>query len=292
MRNIWLCPIIRWVQGWDWCCDQWIFFSVLVSWDALLEFGRLVWSVMDLMVVLIICGCFWRLLSESRQCWMVYLICCNVSTKQPISRFAFWKFRFSVIQSIIFSEVLIENSNGWWDINSFVLSFFGVRCWGWCWSWWKFCSSMAFLVTLLGIVSLAGLGMDQVVLFFLCNFFWGLGMLKMPETIVLWRHWFGHSLRPGKPLNSPRWCGGRHDGAEDAIFTKQYHTCLHWANNEAICLTSEKCDATILVAASHWISSNAGILQYTLKSLVACSLQTFELMPNALCEKLPQPWTL
>ena len=45
-------------------------------------------------------------------------------------------------------------------------------------------------------------------------------MFKKPETIVLWRHWFGPSLRPGKPSNSPRWCGGRHDCAEDAISHK------------------------------------------------------------------------
>ena len=33
-------------------------------------------------------------------------------------------------------------------------------------------------------------------------------------------------LLPGKPSNSPRWRGGRHDGAEGAISTKQF-TCLH-----------------------------------------------------------------
>ena len=58
--------------------------------------------------------------------------------------------------------------------------------------------------TLLGTIRLAGLGMDLMVLFFFCDFFWGLGVLKRPETIVVWRHWFGRSLRPGKPSNSPR----------------------------------------------------------------------------------------
>ena len=53
------------------------------------------------------------------------LICCNISTKQPISGSAFRKFRFGAIQFIIFSEVLIEDSNGRGDIYSFVLSFFG-----------------------------------------------------------------------------------------------------------------------------------------------------------------------
>ena len=46
------------------------------------------------------------------------------------------------------------------------------------------------------------------------------GCVEKPETIVLWRHWFVRSLRPGKPSNSPRWCGGRHDGAEGAISHK------------------------------------------------------------------------
>ena len=70
------------------------------------------------------CGYSCRLFSENHQCWMFYLICCNISAKQPISRLAFGKFRFSTIQFIIFSEVLIEDSNGWWDIDSLVLSFF------------------------------------------------------------------------------------------------------------------------------------------------------------------------
>ena len=86
-----------------------------------------------------------------------------------------------------------------------------------------------------GTVGLAGLGMDQMVLFFCCDFFWGLAMLKRSD--VLWRHWFGRSLRPGKPSNSPRWCGGRHDGAEGAISTKQ-NTCLHWAVSEANSLSA------------------------------------------------------
>ena len=46
------------------------------------------------------------------------------------------------------------------------------------------------------------------------------GSVEKPETIVLWRHWFDRSLVSGKPSNSTRWCGGRHDGAEDAIFHK------------------------------------------------------------------------
>jgi hypothetical protein len=49
---------------------------------------------------------------------------------------------------------------------------------------------------------------------FLLRVFWGLGMLKRPETIVVWRHWFGRSLRPGKPSNSPR-------GAEGATMARR-----------------------------------------------------------------------
>ncbi len=52
------------------------------------------------------------------------------------------------------------------------------------------------------------------------------GYVERSETIVVWLHWFGRSLWPGKPSNSPLWIGGRLDGAEGAISTKQY-TCLH-----------------------------------------------------------------
>jgi hypothetical protein len=31
------------------------------------------------------------------------------------------------------------------------------------------------------------------------------GYVERPETIVVWRHWFGRSLRPGKPSKSPLW---------------------------------------------------------------------------------------
>jgi hypothetical protein len=52
------------------------------------------------------------------------------------------------------------------------------------------------------------------------------GFAERPETIAVWRHWFGRSLRPGEWLNSPKWSGGCHKGAEGSISTKQY-TCLH-----------------------------------------------------------------
>ena len=70
-RDIWLCSIICRVQCWDWRWDSWMFCSIFASRDALLGFGRLVWSVMDLMVLLFFCGCFWIIFSKKRQCWLV-----------------------------------------------------------------------------------------------------------------------------------------------------------------------------------------------------------------------------
>ncbi len=66
----------------------------------------------------------------------------------------------------------------------------------------SFARAWPFWDTLLGTVGLAGLGPDLMVLFFFCDFFSGLGVMKRPETIVMLRHWFGCSLRPGKPSNS------------------------------------------------------------------------------------------
>ena len=72
-----------------------------------------------------LCGCFWWLSRRIVSVECFRLIGCKISTRQPISRFAFGKFRFGAIHFIIFSEVFIEDSNGRWDINSIVLSFFG-----------------------------------------------------------------------------------------------------------------------------------------------------------------------
>jgi hypothetical protein len=81
---------------------------------------------------------------------------------------------------------------------------------------------MAFGDTLLGTVGLAVLGTELMVLFFFCDFFSGLGVMKRPETIVVLRYWFGCSLRPGKPSNSVHAVGRRHDGAEGTISIKQH----------------------------------------------------------------------
>ena len=153
-----------------------MFCSVLASLDALPEFGRLVWSVMDLMVLLFFCGCFWKLFSEKRKCRVVLFDLLQISTKQPISRSRFRFLKVQIRRNSIhcFCEVLIEDSNG--QLICFVILW--VHGWGCCWGWWKLCSSLAIRDTLLGTVGLAGVGMDQVVLFYFCDFFWGFVMLK------------------------------------------------------------------------------------------------------------------
>lgn len=235
-RDIWLCPVISWVQGWDGCWDYWLICSGLASQDALLEFGLLVRSVMDLMVLILFCGFSWGLFSEKRQCWMVFLFLLQYQHEAASFSGCVWKIQIQH-NSIHYFQRSIDWGFQWMMRCQFTCSvILWVRGWGCCWGWWKFCSSMGFRDTLLVPVGLAGLGMDQMVLFFFCDFFWGLVMLKRPETIVFWQHWFGRSLLPRKPSNSPRWCEGRHDGAEGAISTKQY-TGLHWAVNEAHCLS-------------------------------------------------------
>jgi hypothetical protein len=57
-------------------------------------------------------------------------------------------------------------------------------------------------------------------------------------VILVWSFspaWEAVELTP-LAWRAPRWRGGRHDGAEGAISTKQY-TCLHLTVNEAICLS-------------------------------------------------------
>ncbi len=51
-------------------------------------------------------------------------------------------------------------------------------------------------------------GSDGAIL--LLRFILRVGYVERPETIVVWRHWFCRSLRPGKPSNSPQWRGRRH----------------------------------------------------------------------------------
>ena len=156
--------------------------------------------------------------SENCQCWMF-----SFDQLQYQHQAAYFSFRVLKIQIRRDTFHYFQRSFDWgfqWTMRYlFIWSVIPwVHGWACCWGWWKFCSSMAFRDTLLGTVGVAGLGMDQMVQFFFCSFFWGLGMLKRPETIVLWWHWFGRSLRPGLRSSrthpvvpmAPRWRGGCH----------------------------------------------------------------------------------
>ncbi len=160
-------------QWWIWCC---YFSSVVASEDFSLRNFSAEWF-----------------------CLIFY----HISTKQPIFCFAFWNLRFGAIHQLFSAkfwsripmddEILILvfcHSSG--SRLRLLLGLVNVLL-----------KSLAFWDTLLETVCLAGLGMDLMALFFFCDIFWGLGMLRRPETIVVWRHWFGCPLRPGMPLNSP-----------------------------------------------------------------------------------------
>ncbi len=87
-----------WIQGWDGCWDKWRFCFALPSLDTLFEFGRLIWVVKDLMVLLFFCSCLWRLFSEkrqcSRECWMISSLFAVAISEQA----AYLSFRFLKIQ--------------------------------------------------------------------------------------------------------------------------------------------------------------------------------------------------
>ena len=109
----------------DWCWDKWMYRSILASWGAFLEFDRrLVWSVMDLMVLLFFCGCFWGHFSEKRQRWMVLF-----DLLQYQHHAAYFSFRVLKIQIRRISVHYLQRSFDWgfqWTMRySFVLSFFG-----------------------------------------------------------------------------------------------------------------------------------------------------------------------
>ena len=213
-----------------------MFCSVLASLDALPEFGRLVWSVMDLMVLLFFCGCFWRLFSEKPQCWMVLFDLLQYQHQAA----NFW-FRIQKLQ-IRRNSIHYYSAKFWFRIPM------GDEI-----SIHLFCHSLGSRLRLLlrlvkvllefghsghaaGDCRLGWFrdGSDGAIL--LLRLLPRTGCVENAWNDRVWRHWFGPSLRPGKPSNSPRWCGGRHDGAEGAISTKQY-TCLHWPVNEANCLS-------------------------------------------------------
>ncbi len=114
-------------------------------------------------------------------------------TKQPgpISRSAFWKFRFGAIQFINF-----QRSFDWGFQQAMRCQFvcFVIpwdHGWGCCWGWWKFCPNMAFRDTLLETVGSADLEMDLMPdwwCYFLLRLFLRAGyvknLIKRPETIV------------------------------------------------------------------------------------------------------------
>ncbi len=143
--------------------------------------------------------------TENRQCWMVLFDLLQNQHKKAY--FSFHVLRTQIrCDSIHYFQRSLDWGFQWTMRYQFICSIIiWIRGWGCCRRCWKFCLSMAFRGMLLGTVGLAGLGTDLMVLFFFCDFFWGLGMLKRPEAFVVWR--FGRSLRPGKPSNSPRWCG-------------------------------------------------------------------------------------
>jgi hypothetical protein len=162
---------------------------LLASRNPLHEFSCLIWLVMDLMVLFFFCGCFWCFVetSEKRQSWMGLF-----DLVQFQHQAAYCSFRDLKVQIRRDSIHYYQQSFDWrfqWTIRyQFICSvILWIHCWGCCWGWWKFCSSMTFRDTLMGTVGLAGT--DMMVLFFFCDFFWGLNMLKRTETIVLWRLW-------------------------------------------------------------------------------------------------------
>ncbi len=125
-----------------------------------------------------------RLCSKKRQC----CYCCMaffylLQYQHQVAYFLFHIFGFAEIQILRDSIHHFQRSFGWgfqWMMSyKFIRSvILWIYCWGCCWGWWKFYSSMAFRDMLLGTVGLAGLGADLMVLFFFCDFFWGLGTLK------------------------------------------------------------------------------------------------------------------
>jgi len=190
-----------------------MFCSVLASRDALLEFGRLVWIVMDLMVNTSSVAASDDFLGELS---VLNVFVWSVAISAPGSLFLVSRF---------------ENSD-----SARYISLFSAKFWLRIpmddeISTQLFCHSLDSWLRLLlrsvkvllefGLSGLAARdcrlgwfrdGSDGAIL--LLRVFWGLGMLKRPEAIVVWRHWFGRSLRPGKPSNSPR-------GAEGATMARR-----------------------------------------------------------------------
>ena len=91
-----------------------------------------------------------------------------------------------------------------------------IHGWGCCWGRWKFCSNLAFRDSLLGTVGLADLGMDQMVLFFFCEFSegwvcWkGLKPLLCGDIGLVVLSGLGSRRTHPAVRRAPRWRGGCH----------------------------------------------------------------------------------
>ena len=192
-----------------------MFCSVLAFRAAILEFGRLVWIVMDLMVntssvtasddflgELSVLNVFdWSVAISAPGSLFLVSRFENSDSARYISLFSakFW-LRIPMDDEILVSIQLFCHSLDSW--LGLLLRSVKVLL--------EFClSGHAARDCLLGWFRD---GSDCAIL--LLRVFWGLGMLKRPETIVVWRHCFGRSLRPGKPSNSPR-------GAEGATMARR-----------------------------------------------------------------------
>ena len=123
--------------------------------------------------------------------------------------------RFGVIQLIFSSKVLIEDSNGRFDMIILFCHSLGSRL-GLLLRLMKVLLGFGFSGPLPEIVCLADLGMDQMVLFFFCDFSLVLGMLKGLNRslcgdvglVIL----SGLGSRRTHPVvrRARRWRGGRH----------------------------------------------------------------------------------
>ncbi len=165
-------------------------FAPLWILGAQLGFGTLVWSVMDLMVLLFFFGCFWRLFSEKLQCWMFSFDLLQYQHQAAYFSFCVMKAQVCC-NSIHYFSAKFDWGFQWTTQYLFCCSvILWIQGWGCWWGWWKFCSSLALRDTLQEIVGLAGIGMNLMMLFFFCNFSWGLGMSAISsEGWVCWKTW-------------------------------------------------------------------------------------------------------
>ncbi len=121
------------------------FSGLYMNLAALPEFGRLVWSVMDLMVLFFFCSCSWRLFLGDRQCWMVLF-----DLLQHQHQAIYSSFRVLKIQILRNSIRYFRSRIPMDDKISIHLFCHSLGSQGCCWGLWNFCLSMASWATLLG----------------------------------------------------------------------------------------------------------------------------------------------